>query len=185
MKCDRDMFLTWHFSPRVYTYFLSAVCTSCAWSVWHSPPVNHGELWWLQSSLLLKWLQPVHIICVLCLSSANVTFMRLSGLVAEAEPTVWCRREQSEGLAQISTNTQGHFIINSSEKKQSVESLQVCLLRTPEPEDDEDLLQKTTATIKAIINPTVRKSLSPFWEIIIMFSFCIYLHFDTIYCVVR
>lgn len=152
MKCDLDTFLTWHFSPRVSIYFLSAVCTSC--------PPKHGELWWLQSSLLLKWLQPVHIICVLCLSSANVTFMRLSGLVAEAEQTVWCWREQSDGLAQISPNTQGCFIINISEKKQSIDALQVCLLRTPDPEEDEDSLQKTPGTIRPLYH-TVRKSLSP------------------------
>lgn len=130
MKCGLDTFLTWHFSPRASTYFPSAVCTSCARSVCLSPPGKQGALWWLQSSLLLKWLQPVHIICVLCLSSANVTFMRLSDLVAEAEQTVWCWREQSEGLAQISPNTQGRFIINISEKKRSVDALQVCLLRT-------------------------------------------------------
>ncbi len=73
MKCDLDTFLTWHFSlPVSCVDFLCMVCLT-------------------QSSLLLKWLQPVHIICFFCLCSANVTFMRLSGLVAEAEQTVWCR----------------------------------------------------------------------------------------------
>lgn len=124
--------------------------------------LSPGEAWraLVTSVFSPACLQPVHIICVLCLSSANVTFMRLSGLVAEAEQTVWCWREQSEGLAQISPNTQGCFIINISEKKQSIDALQVCLLRTPDPEEDEDSLQKTPGTIRPLYH-TVRKSLSP------------------------
>lgn len=81
-------------------------------------------------------------LCILFVSiafpPAFVNFMSLSDLVAEAEQSVWCSREQSEGLPQISANTQGRFIINISEKKPSVARLQVCLLSPTRSQNDGD-----------------------------------------------
>lgn len=147
------------FTQSVHLLPVSCVDFLCTVCLTQSP----GEAW---RDLVTSVCWNACSLCILfvCLCSANVTIMRLSGLVAEAEQTIWCRREQSEGLAQISPNTQGRFIINISEKKQSIDA------RAPGVFTENTrvwgwwrwrFIPENTRNHQAII-PTVRKSPSPF-----------------------